>query len=460
MVHEQFHLSRNDFHVTATGTFKTLIDDKNFVDVTLVCEDDKQLTAHKVILSANSIFFKNILTNNHHQHPLIYLSGIKFCDLQSLVKFMYLGEVSIQEKDLKAFLFASEMLKIEGLSSYFKMFTSVSQNNSVIEAENSVEETTNKETFPAKLIQAEQIDGALIDKDIESKQYPSKLNLPNFEYEEMEGLEKEDPVQEIEKVFKFELGSDGKYPCGQCDHRATSITSLYIHKQSSHDQVTYSCDLCQYEATTTDILNNHKRSHFDTQPLETQQTIKEKENISDNFYFECYQCDFISYDQRGLHLHIAKSHKPIKTEGKGTPITDENHTIVKYKLYGSLREFRLIDLSHSAFDQIEGIHAEDDIVLMISGEGMEESKIGHFDCFSWRKSSKGSGKKSNIGSNNCIEYNSKGCPATKRRWICAGKCEFEDRFCCEYFKGEDTFFCLYAFKHSHEPPKVDTSYGY
>ena len=144
MVCEQFHLSRNDFHVSAAGTFKTLIKDKSFVDVTLVCEDDKQMVAHKVILSANSIFFKNILTNNHHQHPLIYLSGIFFCDLQSLVKFMYLGEVSIQEKDLKTFLLASEMLKIEGLSSYFKMFTSVTQSNSVIEAENCVEETTHK----------------------------------------------------------------------------------------------------------------------------------------------------------------------------------------------------------------------------------------------------------------------------------------------------------------------------
>ena len=71
---DQFHLSRNDFHLSAAGTFKSFLEETSFVDVTLACEDDKQIMAHKVILSANSEFFKNVLVKNIHQHPLIYLS--------------------------------------------------------------------------------------------------------------------------------------------------------------------------------------------------------------------------------------------------------------------------------------------------------------------------------------------------------------------------------------------------
>ena len=151
---DQFHLSRNDFHVAASETFKALIEDTDFADVTLVCDDDKQISAHKVILSANSMFFRKVLSRNHHQHPLIYLASIKFSDLQSLVRFMYLGEVNIQEKDLKSFLDASETLKIEGLSSYHKMFQSVSQASKEpeetvqMEADNvvTVEEALNEES--------------------------------------------------------------------------------------------------------------------------------------------------------------------------------------------------------------------------------------------------------------------------------------------------------------------------
>ena len=129
MTNDKFNLSRNDFHISAAGTFKTLLEDTNFVDVTLACDDDKQLTAHKVILSANSHFFRKVLVKNQHQHPLIYLSRIKISDLQALIRFMYLGEVNIEEKDLQSFLLTSETLKIEGLSSYYKMFKSVTQMN-------------------------------------------------------------------------------------------------------------------------------------------------------------------------------------------------------------------------------------------------------------------------------------------------------------------------------------------
>ena len=117
-----------------------------------------------------------------------------------------------------------------------------------------------------------------------------------------------------------------------------------------------------------------------------------------------------------------------------------------------MREF---ELSNITVEQVKGIRAEDDLVLMISGDGMEAMKRGHIDCFSWIRASKGAGKKRSVASSNCIEYNSRGCPATKRKWICVGKCEFDNNFCCEYFSGSAILICLYAFKHSHEPAQAE-----
>ena len=50
----------------------------------------------KVIISACSPFFRNVLRQNPHQHPLLYMRGVNFTDLQSVLTFMYQGEVSSQ----------------------------------------------------------------------------------------------------------------------------------------------------------------------------------------------------------------------------------------------------------------------------------------------------------------------------------------------------------------------------
>ena len=70
----------------------------------------------KVIISACSPFFRNILRRNPHQHPLLYLKGVKYTDLQSVINFMYHGEVNNAQEELNSFLAVAEDLKVKGLT--------------------------------------------------------------------------------------------------------------------------------------------------------------------------------------------------------------------------------------------------------------------------------------------------------------------------------------------------------
>jgi len=115
MSSEKFCLRWNDFESNISLAFRELRDDKDFFDVTLVC-DDEQLQAHKMILSACSPFFKNILRRNPHQHPLLYLKGVKYTDLQSVLNFMYHGEVNVAQEELNSFLAVAEDLQVKGLT--------------------------------------------------------------------------------------------------------------------------------------------------------------------------------------------------------------------------------------------------------------------------------------------------------------------------------------------------------
>jgi len=113
---EKFCLKWNDFEANISHAFRDIRDAKDFLDVTLVCEEDEQLQAHKVILSACSPFFRKILQRNPHQHPLLYLKGVKYADLQSVLNFMYHGEVNVAQDELNSFLAVAEELKVKGLT--------------------------------------------------------------------------------------------------------------------------------------------------------------------------------------------------------------------------------------------------------------------------------------------------------------------------------------------------------
>ena len=100
--------------------------------MTLACEENT-VTAHKIVLSAASEFFKTsqlflsyygryirthilVLRKHKHEHPLIYLTEVKFADLQSILDFIYTGETEVAERDLESLLATATRFKVKGLT--------------------------------------------------------------------------------------------------------------------------------------------------------------------------------------------------------------------------------------------------------------------------------------------------------------------------------------------------------
>ncbi|XP_063852622.1 longitudinals lacking protein-like isoform X1 [Scylla paramamosain] len=115
MVEQHFCLRWNNYRTNITAEFETLREGEHFVDVTLAC-DGQQLKAHKVVLSACSPYFKELLQGNPCTHPIIILRDVAYTHMRSLLEFMYAGEVNISQVHLGAFLHTAEALKIRGLA--------------------------------------------------------------------------------------------------------------------------------------------------------------------------------------------------------------------------------------------------------------------------------------------------------------------------------------------------------
>jgi len=112
---EKFCLRWNDFETNISSAFREIREEKDFFDCTLSC-GTRQIQAHKLILSACSPFFRSVLRQNPHQHPLLYLKGVEFNDLQAVLNFMYHGEVNVAQEELNSFLSVAEDLKVKGLT--------------------------------------------------------------------------------------------------------------------------------------------------------------------------------------------------------------------------------------------------------------------------------------------------------------------------------------------------------
>ena len=115
---EKFSLKWNDFTSNVQRSFQSLRKEEDFFDITLIGDDYKHVTAHKLVLSSCSEYFKNIFSNNKkyfQSQAMICLEGLNQADLNNVLDYIYQGEVQIQQHEIDRFLKIADRLKLEGL---------------------------------------------------------------------------------------------------------------------------------------------------------------------------------------------------------------------------------------------------------------------------------------------------------------------------------------------------------
>ncbi|XP_055386404.1 protein abrupt isoform X2 [Condylostylus longicornis] len=139
---QQYALKWNDFQTSILSSFRHLRDEEDFVDVTLAC-DQRSYRAHKVVLSACSPYFRKLLKANPCEHPIVILRDVKSEDVESLLRFMYNGEVHVNQEHLSDFLKTAQLLQVRGLADVNGSPTSMGPVSSNIPAAITSTSTTN-----------------------------------------------------------------------------------------------------------------------------------------------------------------------------------------------------------------------------------------------------------------------------------------------------------------------------
>ena len=311
---EKYTLKWHTFSDHLQLFFKDLYEEEKHSDVTLVCDDQTQFKAHKIVLRACSPVFKKIIDNNPSQHPLIYLRGIQSYEMESILQFMYLGEGKFYYERKGEFLKVAKDLEVKEISKGVQVKNVVGElTEETVEdgedEERDKDEVVTKETVMDNENEDGGRDGAAIDGD-RDKDFTEKFSM--IVKNERKESDKESTSEnkmwqkkqcpDCGKVFTRKdsmvqhyrsIHKGMKYSCNQCDYQATQQGRLQQHIQSVHEGIKYHCNQCDYQATQQDHLQTHIQSKHE------------------GIKYPCNQCDYQATQQGSLQTHIKSKHESI-----------------------------------------------------------------------------------------------------------------------------------------------------
>ena len=241
MADEKLCLKWNDFQNIVQTSLGELRRSRDFIDVTLACED-MSINAHKIILSSCSPFFKRLLRAHTNPHPLIFMRGIKSRDLEAIVDFIYLGEANIFQEQLETFLALAEELELEGLSGNPE---EVAQENESVHNPNQ----RKPETGPEKDIR-------------ETTSGKNKKTISNTSLMEVRYQTKQDTIISSDTSATIESligGQPGALFCTQCGYKSGKRSNMKEHVEKHIEGLEYPCTSCKKVFRSSLSLRNHKR---------------------------------------------------------------------------------------------------------------------------------------------------------------------------------------------------------
>ena len=181
---DKIQMKWKQFHSRTIDSLRRLREDSDYYDVTLVSDDQKQVYAHKFLLSSASGYFRNILRKGkHNERYYIGLEGTSFEEINGILDYIYFGELMLEQRMLPRFLDIAQRLDLEGLTS-----------DDIIEAE---EERKGGNDYDFPII--ENMDNFDITLERTEKQEE------NYELEEIEEKEKPEETQTFAKISKIKI---------------------------------------------------------------------------------------------------------------------------------------------------------------------------------------------------------------------------------------------------------------
>jgi len=320
--------------------FQKLYNDTDFSDVTLACEDNGRIEAHRAVLGVSSDFFLNILKETSTPHSLIYLEGVTLEELQLIKSFVYLGKATVRFSQYESFANISKRMLGNTTG---KVDDKVSASTEALEARNEKQDTgkyDDKESCPTV-----QSDEPKSDKEGSSEKARIYIKKQGVKVSTKELIKKDNTLKRATATEQFimcricMLSFPRKYklrkhmetvhfdlllnlPCTfpGCDKVLKNKGSLNNHMKSLHREHHLMCDHCDYSTGLQAELTIHNRKHtgdlkqceFCSYSCTKMSVLKQhKESRHLNESYTCEQCGAVKKTKVMMRRHMRIVHDGI-----------------------------------------------------------------------------------------------------------------------------------------------------
>ena len=248
---EKLCLQWNNYKENIRTSLGSLREAPDFTDVTLACEDGKQIEAHKIILACLSPFFGELLRKNRSSHPLIYLRGFKSEDMTAIVDFLYRGEANVLQDNLDSFLAIAQELQLEGLTGESTNFDKIED-----KAERRPLETRKMGASPKEV---------------------SKQSLPS--------------AASTQRLHNGTVAKESHFSVDVSDIDDQSNSLMLKTSDRAHGKAVYECKVCEKRE-----IKGNLRKHIEANHLEA-------------VLVPCPKCEKIFRSKNSQAVHMSRHHK-------------------------------------------------------------------------------------------------------------------------------------------------------
>ena len=285
---DKFYLKWDGFKDNFGETFQKFREDQKLFDVTLVTDDGQHIQAHKMILSAGSLFFSNIFLRSHSQNMLVYLKGINSGELQHAMDFLYNGEASVTNEEIALFFETGKELQIKGLEGGFIDNQEPVEASEVPKKFKVSDDSWNRKTIDQEIYHIEEnIEENIADLYSVGNKATEIVNIYEKEHEyaaETKLGRKNVIVGEPEHVKGYPVGKintsqvatntineldlqileiiekkEGLWHCKVCPRTANKKSHIQEHAESHIEGMIHICYICEKTFPYRKNLRDHKR---------------------------------------------------------------------------------------------------------------------------------------------------------------------------------------------------------
>ena len=245
----------------------------SFSDVTLVSEDLQEFSAHKLVLSACSSFFQQILETRQKEHLVLFLSRVTSKDLSNILEFVYQGALNVPMDEVDQFVSAGNILNIKGIVNTEDGEEAGAEERAKKRRvrKKKVKENKDDNPDPAELNNDEFGSEAKIERESNIEEDELSASTKDTDFDQAKGLKEEDKIDNINQDAEIIIDEEPPSVVEELkqNYSKGEILNAYkkmmaLKKMKAKEKLGRArekkCDQCDYTTSASSSMSRHQRN--------------------------------------------------------------------------------------------------------------------------------------------------------------------------------------------------------